>query len=110
MLVDPTIAVVLRIAFALLFITAAVSKLDGQRFRALLQAYRLLPESLLGTATRALPVLELALGIGWALGVMSMPVALLSIALLGSYSLAMAVNLLRGNDNIDCGCGFGKSG
>ncbi len=110
MVIDPTIAIVLRILFAVLFISAAASKLDAVRFRALLEAYGLLPRFMLGFTSRLLPIVELTVGIAWAAGLFVMPAVLMTIALLGIYTAAIAIKLLRGNDSIDCGCGFGNSG
>ncbi|MEZ5550490.1 MAG: MauE/DoxX family redox-associated membrane protein [Pseudomonadales bacterium] len=73
------------------------------RFRASLEAYGLLPAPLVHSAAVLLVVLEvvavlcLILPAGIASG--------LAFALLALYTLAITVNLLRGNTAIDCGCG-----
>ncbi|MGI9252045.1 MAG: MauE/DoxX family redox-associated membrane protein [Pseudohongiellaceae bacterium] len=136
MTLDPTIAVALRVGFALLFFSAAVSKLDAARFRAVLEAYRLLPASLSGVTARLLLALELSLALGWALAALaalaaSMPglpqelpqelsygllqelpqlTALATVLLLALYTAAIVINLWRGRRQIDCGCGFARSG
>ena len=107
---DPVFAILVRILFALLFISAAVSKFDTPRFRAILDAYRLLPPRLAAFTARWLPGLELTMGLAWAAGVFPAVVVIASETLLAIYGLAIAINLLRGNSNIDCGCGFGSSG
>ena len=102
---DPVVAVILRAALALLFVAAAAHKLrDGAAFRASLDAYDLLPESVAALAARLLPALELV-----AAGLLAAPRAapagaLLAAALLALYAVAMGVNLLRGRRDLDCGC------
>jgi hypothetical protein len=93
------------VACALLFAGAGIDKL---RHRALLPGvianYRLLHPVLVAPAALALPVVELAVAVGLALGVA--PVApLAAAALLLVFAGAMAVNIRRGRHHIDCGWG-----
>jgi hypothetical protein len=99
------IAVAASVACALLFAGAGIDKV---RHRALLPGvianYRLLHPALVAPAALALPVVELAVAVGLALGVA--PVApLAAAALLLVFAGAMAVNIRRGRHHIDCGCG-----
>lgn len=82
--------------FAVLFLRAAWHKLrHATAFGAELRAYRLLPENLLMPAT-------LLLGLAEIVAAFSLHVA---VPLLLLYTLAMGINIYRGNTRIDCGCG-----
>lgn len=73
------------------------------RFKASLEAYGLLPVAAVPAAAVALLLLEVA-----AILCLLLPAGIasgLAFALLALYTLAITVNLLRGNRAIDCGCG-----
>ena len=107
-MIDPVISVALRCVLAALFATAAWHKAtDLPRFRATLIAYRLLPPSLGRSVAALVPGLELAIAVGLLLPAYRWA-AYAATALLGFYSVAIAVNLARGRRNIDCGC-FGRA-
>jgi hypothetical protein len=101
--IDPALALVVRLAGALLLGGAAWHKLrDRESFRAALADYRLLPARLVPAAAALVTATELAL----ALGLLATPRAAFgAAALLAGYALAIGVNLLRGRRHIDCGCG-----
>lgn len=109
MMLDPALSLVLALALALLFATAAAHKLrDWQYFRASLENYRVLPAALVAPASVLAVAAEVA-------AVATLPFtgtrpagALLGAGLLAAYALAIAVNLRRGRTRIDCGC-FGTS-
>jgi hypothetical protein len=91
---------------ALVFARAAAFKLrDVEAFADALAGYRILPIGLVGAAARILPVIEatcaLALVAPWTRTAGGLAAA----GLLVGFALAMAVNLLRGRREIDCGCG-----
>jgi Methylamine utilisation protein MauE len=94
------------LAGALLFARAAVFKLrDVEAFADTLAAYRILPIDLVEPVARILPALEaacaLALLAPWTRSAGEFAAA----GLLTVFALAMAVNLMRGRRDIDCGCG-----
>jgi len=103
---DPAIHAALRLCLAALFVSAALHKLRGPaRFRAALDAYDILPQRAHGVVARALPWLEAAIAAGL-LGTGSFPVAAAAAGLLLCvYTAAIAINVLRGRRDIDCGCG-----
>jgi len=112
--IDPLLLRIIALGFALLFLIAAAHKFSNRgHFRASFEAYEIVPENLSGFVTRIIPPLELLLGIGWlAFGLFAIEfelVTLISIGLLTSYALAIAVNLKRGRNYIDCGCNFTSS-
>lgn len=108
-MLDPALSLVLALALALLFATAAVHKLrDWAYFRASLENYRVLPGALVAPAGAIAVAAELA-------AVVTLPFpgtraagAIVGAALLAAYALAIAVNLKRGRTRIDCGC-FGAA-
>ena len=68
-------------------------------------ALKILPTALVAPVARVLPFVEAALGVA-ILVPATRPAALLLLAtLLVTYGAAMAINLLRGREDIDCGCG-----
>ncbi len=102
---DPALQWVLRIGLGTLFGFAAWHKLRApEAFRAALRGYELLPERALGAITRVLPALELMAAAGFLLPGGARGAALLAVSLLLLYTGAVAVSLLRGRRDIDCGC------
>lgn len=91
---------------ALVFARSAAHKLtEFSFFSATLGEYRLLPKSFLKPAAIALTLAEVL-----AIGLLIVPDtrtvgAMLAAGLLSLYALAMTVNLRRGRERIDCGCG-----
>lgn len=109
--VDAVIARACGAAVALILMIGAIDKLrDRELFEAIVENYRVLPP---GPASRwfaaLLPVAEIATA-----GMLLWPSmrgtgALAAVALLSMFSLAIALSLLRGRRDVDCGCG-GASG
>ncbi|HUD91945.1 MauE/DoxX family redox-associated membrane protein [Sphingobium sp.] len=95
------------IAVGLLFLAAGIAQ---WRHRALLPGvianYRLLPAALIGPASGALPLAEVATGAALLIGLHPLSV-LAAMTLLLLFAGAMAINILRGRGHIDCGCGHG---
>ncbi len=89
---------------ALVFAISVSHKLrDYPRFRASLGAYQLVPDSLLWILAPVVILLELAAILAIVLPVG--PGVSIAFGLLLLYTLALTINLLRGNTSIDCGCG-----
>lgn len=89
---------------ALVFLFSVSHKIrDYARFRASLSAYRLFPEKWLGLFAPLVILLELAAIV--AILLPSGPGVSIAFGLLMLYTLALTINLLRGNTSIDCGCG-----
>ena len=93
-------------ALALVMLAAAWHKFsEPDVFAGSLAAYKLLPQALVAPLARVLPVLEGVLAVG-ILVPATRSLALFGLAaLVLVYAAAMAVNLLRGRHDIDCGCG-----
>jgi len=96
---------VVRFAVATLLISAAVAKYrDYPKWIGALSAYGLLPEALLGAFALSLPAAELIVALSLVFGVLLFAGILAGIGLLILFASALAINLLRGRRNIDCGC------
>ena len=89
---------------AIVFALSVTHKLrDYARFHASLSAYQLVPKSMLDLFAPLAVLLELAAIV--AILVPTGPGVSIAFGLLVLYTLALTVNLLRGNTSIDCGCG-----
>lgn len=105
-MIDPLIDTVFALGLAALFASTAAHKFrEGLRFEAQLSEYRLLPEPLVAPAARLLAFIEVGLVLALLLPATRDPAAVAAGVLLACYALAIGVNLLRGRDHIDCGCG-----
>ncbi|MFZ2467599.1 MAG: MauE/DoxX family redox-associated membrane protein [Parvibaculum sedimenti] len=103
-MIDPVIDLALRGSLAAILGYAAFHKLrDRATFEGQLAAYALLPEGLVHPTSRALPLIEGAAALF--LLARSEHASLLSAALFLLYAGAMGINLARGRNDIDCGCG-----
>lgn len=103
---DPVIAHALGGGAALVFLVGATQKLrDWYSFRGAVDAYRLLPEVLVGPVALALPALEFIAGVALLVVPYRTAGAVLGLAVLAGVTGGVAVNLLRGRTHIDCGCG-----
>ncbi len=104
-MIDPVVDIVIRGAIASLFAAAAWHKLsDASRFQASLQAYRILPDRTLRPFARLLPVVEGVVAASLLIPMTKSMAAVAGAGLLGVYSAAIGLNLLRGRRHIDCGC------
>jgi len=103
---DPVLTYALARGVSLVLLVGAVQKIrDWNGFRTALAAYRLLPEALVMPAALALPILEVIAGAALFTIPFRVPGAALALAVLLTVTAAVAINLLRGRIDIDCGCG-----
>lgn len=103
-MIDPVFALIVRFSLAALFLTACAHKLRAPRaFVAILAEYRMLPAALV----RPVAVLVIAAEALTAAGLLAgrAQAAWAALGLIGAYTAAIGVNLLRGRRDIDCGCG-----
>ncbi|MDO5705182.1 MAG: MauE/DoxX family redox-associated membrane protein [Paracoccus sp. (in: a-proteobacteria)] len=102
---EPLLGWTLRSFLALMFGYAAVSKLGSiEEFYGVVRNFRLLPDGLAYPAALALPVVELAVAAGLMITPLAGPAAMTAALLLAVFGLAIAINVLRGRTQIDCGC------
>jgi hypothetical protein len=104
-ILDPAAVWTARLVLAAVFALAAIAKLRSlDEFIGVVHNYRVLPEPLVRPVAYALPPLEAVV----ALALLAEPAhgvgALAAGVLLAVFGLAMAVNLVRGRLEIDCGC------
>ena len=105
-MLDPVVSHLLALGGALLFGTAAWGKLRSfAGFRATLTDYRVVPERFTGAVSVTICCVELAVSAGLPWPGTRAPAAVLGTTLLLVYAAAIAVNLLRGRRDVDCGCG-----
>lgn len=91
---------------ALVLLASAASKLRSagalHQFAAVVVSYELLPRAIAVAWSRLVPVIELAIAVILFTGMASYG-ALALIPLLGSFAVAVAINLIRGR-SVACGC------
>jgi hypothetical protein len=96
--------IIIRLFLSIILIRAALHKIHNRKvFQMELSAYQLLPASLLSLSTFVLMVTEAFTAITLLNSAWIIP-ALISAVLFSIYAIAMAINLLKGRTNIDCGC------
>lgn len=104
-MIDSAINLLIALAFAALFGSAALMKLRTPAiFIGTLADYRLIPRPLLSAAGALVIVLEAALTVGLLWPATREICSVIGAAVLLVYGAAIAINLLRGRHNIDCGC------
>jgi hypothetical protein len=110
-MLDPVVLMVCVATVAIVVLLGAAAKLrEPAKFGASLAAYRLLPSFAVAPLAYAVPVLEAAGALGLLFSATRTGSALLLIALFAAFGIALAINVLRGNTDIDCGCaGFTAS-
>jgi len=103
---DPVVTRAVGATLSIVLLFGALQKLrDPVVFAAAVENYRLLPDAFVPLAARSLPVLELAAGVLLLFPETCLLGGGLALMLLAVVTSAVAINLLRGNANIDCGCG-----
>lgn len=102
---QPMLLWTLRVFLALLFATAAVSKLRHvEEFYGVVRNFRLVPDAASRVIALALPVVELAVAVGLMVSAIAAPAAMTAAVLLIVFAFALAINVARGRTAIDCGC------
>lgn len=99
---DPVLAFTLRICFAFLFALAAFHKLRKfSSFRYTLGLYELVPERLVGVLAAVVVSAELYIALRMPF---SPRIHFAAAAVLTAYAFAIALNVVRGRTDLDCGC------
>ena len=107
--IDPAIGGLCAFALALIFTASGSMKLrDLEMFQGSVANYRLMPVWMEKPLTYIVPTIECAGAIGMLFVSTRTIAATTLLALLMIFSGAIAINLLRGRTNIDCGC-FGPA-
>lgn len=102
---EPVVTWALRGFLALLFATAAVSKLQNlEEFYGVVRNFRLIPDGASRVVAFVLPIVELAVAAGLLIRPIAAPAAFTAAVLLAGFGAAIAINVVRGRTYIDCGC------
>jgi putative oxidoreductase len=97
-----------RLVLGFIFVYASIEKISQpEEFARAIANYHLLPTAAVNLAAVILPWVELLVGLFLILGLLTRASSLLTISLLGLFTIAIAISLARGLD-ISCGC-FGTS-
>lgn len=106
-----TIRLFLRIFLGIIFLSVGISKLAHPRlFHQGIQEYRVIPfllEKMLSFSlllSFCIPGAEIIAGFGLISGFLLTPSAVLAIALFFVFSVAMALNLVQGRNDLSCHC------
>lgn len=101
----PMIDLFLRFLLVLVFAGAAISKLqNADEFHGVVRNFRLLPHGIDGAFAAALPLVELVIAASLLLGVATFVSGAAAGLLLLIFAAAIAINIVRGRTEIDCGC------
>jgi methylamine utilization protein MauE len=104
-MIDPVLEWLIALAFAVLFASAASLKLrESAAFVATLADYRLVPRKMSGLAGVLIIAVECAVAAGLLWPATRATSGLIGAGLMLIYGSAIAVNLIRGRHEIDCGC------
>lgn len=94
-----------RVLAILLFASALLGKArHWSAFTGVVANYKVLPEILATPAAATVILLEAAVVVGMAVAPVAPVATLLAVVLLLGFAAAIAINLARGNSDIDCGC------
>jgi len=106
MSVDPAVHIIASLILSYVFVVAGFHKCRStEEFAAILNNYKILPQSLIRQGVYLFPTVEIMTGVALLIPVTAKPAALSAGFLLSIYMVAIGVNLLRARRNIDCGCG-----
>jgi len=109
MAIDPAIQGLCALALALILGASGALKLrDLELFEGSLANYQLAPRWLETPLAYLFPILECVVAIGLLIGSARTIASTASLALLAIFTGAIAINLVRGRVDIDCGC-FGPA-
>lgn len=105
-MIDPVFDIAFRGAFAALLLSAAWHKLrDPIGFWQAVSGYKLLPQALEKPVSRIIPLAETLIALSLFLFSESALPMLAALSLWIVYGGAIAINLLRGREELECGCG-----
>lgn len=98
-----------RIFLGTLFLWAGFSKMSQpENFARTIDAFQLLPTMLILPAAIAIPWIEILTGLSLIVGFQIKSNIYVGLSLLCLFTIVLGVNILRGINNVPCGC-FGSS-
>lgn len=100
------VLLIIRLGFALLFISTGFSKiLKVEEHIAIVKEYRIIPNRYSRLFAEFEILIEIIIGISLLIGIFQKWISILSIGMLIIYTTAMIKNILQGRTVISCGCG-----
>jgi uncharacterized membrane protein len=88
-----------------LFVVGGCQKLSDLRFfQHAVAEYKVLPTSWSGPMSRLIPVAEVVAGLALLIPTARLPALIVIAVLLAAYTAAIALNIVRGRADLDCGC------
>lgn len=101
-----SLALLVRIAIGGMLTVAGLVKLRGgyERFRGVLEGYAVLPGWAVSLVGHLVPWMELLIGASLLLGVLWPYAAIAASGLLTAFTVALAINVIRGRSDLACGC------
>lgn len=107
---DPVLVTMAAMALGVILVNGASQKWrEREMFKAIVENYGLLPLDVVAVAALAVTAAETVVGIALLLPTSRQAAAVGALLLLAVVTLAVVINLLRGREDISCGCG-GASG
>ncbi|MEX2517374.1 MAG: MauE/DoxX family redox-associated membrane protein [Gammaproteobacteria bacterium] len=104
-MVEPMATAFAVTLLVVVFLAASVNKLRSlEIFEGVVYNFRLLPETLVKPVAYSLPFVEMAVAATLIVPATRSYSSWTAVILLGVFTLAVAINLLRGRREIDCGC------
>jgi uncharacterized membrane protein len=98
-------ATMITLFLSYLFVVGGCQKLSDLRsFHQTLGEYEVLPASWSGSLARLIPLVEVTAGLALLVPSVRAPALIVLAALLTVYTAAIALNILRGRVDLDCGC------
>ncbi len=98
-------ATIVTLFLSYLFIVGGGQKLsDLHSFQHALEEYKVLPASWSALASLLIPLTEVLAGLAVLIPSVRSPALMVLAVLLAAYTAAIAINILRGRADLDCGC------
>jgi uncharacterized membrane protein YphA (DoxX/SURF4 family) len=99
------LATISTLLLSYLFVVGGWQKLaDTAYFRDVITEYRIVPASWSPAVARALPIVEISVGLALLIPALQLPALGAVAVMLAGYTFAMALNITRGRRDLDCGC------
>jgi len=104
------VELILRWMLGVVFVYASIHKIaEPAKFAKVMYGYYLFPDFSINLIAIILPFLELYSGLFLLLGIYPRSAAIVTLAMLFGFSVAISINLIRGHE-FDCGCfSFGET-
>lgn len=97
---------IVRLIIGFIFLSSAIDKVKNSESHALtISKYKIIPSKLTRRFSLILGYCEFTLGVCLMTGVFQLQSMLIALTMLTVFNSAITLNLIKGNKNINCGCG-----